>query len=103
MIRHGLISILILALGWAEVLIAAPTEAAELNTRRVYDTHPKRLLSYPYGGTYLDISHAKRSFGYPYVGFYYGSYYAPPYGHYYGYSSYFDRPEPCFHRIRGCR
>ena len=106
MIRNGLLGILIMTSA-SGAIIAVPAEAADLYTPGVYKALPKRSLSYPYGGTYLDISYAKRSYGYPYVGFYYGNYYAAYYGNYYGgysgYSSYSDRQNPCFDRVRGCR
>jgi hypothetical protein len=59
--------------------VAMPTEAAELYGPRVHKAKTGRLLSYPYGGTYLRVDLAKRRVGYPYVGTYYGNYYAPTY------------------------
>jgi hypothetical protein len=59
--------------------VAMPTEAAELYAPRVHKAKTGRLLSYPYGGTYLRDDLAKRRVGYPYTAIYYGNYYAPTY------------------------
>jgi hypothetical protein len=59
--------------------VAMPTEAAELYAPRVHKAKTGRLLSYPYGATYLTDDIAKRRVGYPYTGIYYGDYYAPTY------------------------
>ena len=72
-IRNALLGILIMTSA-SGVIVALPAEAADLYMPGVYKAVPKRLLSYPYGGTYLNISYAKRSYGYPNVGFYYGDY-----------------------------
>jgi hypothetical protein len=65
------------SISWTTV--TAPTEAAELYAPRAHKAKTGRLLSYPYGGTYLRVDLAKRRVGYPYVGIYYGNYYAPTY------------------------
>src|SRR4051812_2433106 len=100
LIRNASLAILIMSLASVGPSVTAPTKAAEMYMRDAHKALPKRSLNYPYGGTYVDISHAKRSFSYPYVGFYYGNYYGDPYG---GYDLYFERRIPCFHRIRGCK
>jgi hypothetical protein len=84
-IRNALLGILTMMSG---AILAVPTEAAEryVPGAYVYKAVPERLLSYPYGGTYLRVDYARRRFGYPYVGSYYGSYYAPRY--YYDYWNY---------------
>jgi hypothetical protein len=107
---NALFGILVLTLV-SGVTTPVPTEAAELYVRSAYKAMPARLLSYPYGGTYLRVDYARRTLGYPYTGFYYGNYYAPDYAYsyappywnyydpfypsYYGYSSNCYRSRPC--------
>jgi hypothetical protein len=107
---NALFGILVLTLV-SGVTTPVPTEAAELYVRSAYKAMPARLLSYPYGGTYLRVDYARRRLGYPYTGFYYGNYYAPDYAYsyappywnyydpfypsYYGYSSNCYRSRPC--------
>jgi peptidoglycan/xylan/chitin deacetylase (PgdA/CDA1 family) len=79
---NALFGILVLTLA-SGVTTPVPTEAAELYVRSAYKVMPARLLSYPYGGTYLRVDYARRRLGYPYTGFYYGNYYAPDYAYSY--------------------
>jgi hypothetical protein len=83
--RKALLGIVTMMSG---AILAVPTEAAEryIPSVYLYKAVPERLLSYPYGGTYLRVDYARRRFGYPYVGSYYGSYYAPRY-YYWNYRS----------------
>jgi hypothetical protein len=94
------LAILIISLASVGPSVTAPAKAAEMYMWGEHKALPKRSLNYPYGGTYVDISHAKRSFSYPYVGFYYGNYYGDPYG---GYDRYRERLTPCFRPVRGCK
>ena len=84
--------------------VAMPTEAAELYAPRVHKARTGRLLSYPYGGTYLRDDLAKRRVGYPYTSIYYGNYYAPTYTYAESYApAYWNYYEPNYGGYgRGC-
>jgi hypothetical protein len=109
--RHTLFGILCL-ISAAGPTTGVPAGAAELYAPRTYKAMPPRLLSYPYGGTYLRVDLAKRRLGYPYIGFYYGNYYsaasaysyAPSYWNYYDpfYQDYYGGYRSGCYRSRRC-
>ena len=87
------------------------TEAAELRGSRVYHVGPKRLLNYPYGGSYLyGVYSARRQLGVPYANPYYGNYYGPYYANLYDpvpfnyYDPFLNRPGVggCVGQLRPC-